>query len=483
MKEWKGRFREPLDPRALAFCSSLGVDKRLARDDIQGSLAHVAMLAARRIIPAADAKKITLALKTILREIETGRAGWLEVSSGSGRFVAEDVHMAIEQRLIEKTGKAGARLHTARSRNDQVALDVRLYLRATIDQVAGNIRDAQRSLLAMAGRYHDVVMPGYTHLQRAQPVLLAHHLLAYVEMFDRDRARFLDCRKRVNRSPLGGAALAGTSFPIDRMGVARLLGFAGVVENSIDAVSDRDVLIEFIGAAAITMMHASRLAEELVLWTSREWRFASVGDAFTTGSSIMPQKKNPDMAELIRGKTGRVYGDLMALLTVMKGLPLAYNRDMQEDKEPLFDAADTVSASLDILARMLMTVTFDRGRFEQELDADFLLATELADYLARKGVPFREAHAVVGEIVALCQENRCSLSELPFSEYARRSKAFGRDIAEVLNARASLALKRSEGSTAPSEVSRAMRKWQKVLGGDRNRPRRSPRGAGPRKRQ
>jgi argininosuccinate lyase len=306
-------------------------------------------------------------------------------------------------------------------------------------------------------------MPGYTHLQRAQPVLLAHHLLAYVEMFERDRERFLDCRKRAALSPLGAAALAGTSFPIDRRRTARMLGMDGIVLNSIDAVSDRDVLVEFISAAAITMMHASRIAGELVMWTSSEWHFAQIGESFTTGSSIMPQKKNPDMAELIRGKTGRVYGDLMALLTVMKGLPLAYNRDMQEDKEPLFDAADTVTASLDILARMMATVSFDPGRFEDELNGDQLLATELADYLVRKGIPFREAHGIVGDLVARCAEKGCSLGELPLREYIRRSSAFSRDVSSLLDARTSLSMKQSAGSTSPKEVAKALRLWNKRL--------------------
>jgi argininosuccinate lyase len=287
--------------------------------------------------------------------------------------------------------------------------------------------------------------------------------MAYVEMFERDRERFAECRSRANRSPLGAAALAGTSFPIDRQRVARRLKFAGVVENSIDAVSDRDAVVEFIGAAAITMMHASRIAEELVLWSSREWRFAEIGEEFTTGSSIMPQKKNPDVAELVRGKTGRVYGDLVAILTTMKGLPLAYNRDMQEDKEPLFDAASTVTASVDILARMIPGVVFDAQRFERELSNDFLMATEVADYLARKGVPFREAHGIVGDLVALCQERGVSLGDLPFREYAKRSGAFGRDIAEVLDARASLSMKKSSGSTSPVEVGKALRRWKKTL--------------------
>jgi len=464
MSTWKGRFREPLDPHALRFSSSLAVDRRLVNEDIDGSIAHVGMLASCRILTGAEARTLIRALRAIRREVAAGHAAWLELDGASGRFTADDVHMAVEQRLIALAGPLGGKLHTARSRNDQVALDVRLYLRGSIDRITVLIRSVQRALTRRARAYSDVIMPGYTHLQRAQPVLLAHHLLAYVGMFERDRGRFLDCRKRAVLSPLGAAALAGTSFPIDRHRVAKALGLDGIVENSIDAVSDRDALVEFIGAAAITMMHASRIAEELVLWTSREWHFASIGESFTTGSSIMPQKKNPDMAELIRGKTGRVYGDLMALLTVMKGLPLAYNRDMQEDKEPLFDAADTVASSLDILARMLETVTFDAERFEEELNGDQLLATEIADYLVRKGVPFRQAHGIVGELVALCAGKGTSLGELPLGEYRRRSKAFAKDVTALLHARTSLALKRSAGSTSPAEVAKALKLWTKRLG-------------------
>ena len=460
----KGRFREPLDPHALRFSSSLGVDRRLVKEDIDGSIAHAGMLASRGIITSAEARTIVRALRAIRREVEAGAPAWLEIDGAPGRFAADDVHMAVERRLIAIAGPVGGKLHTARSRNDQVALDVRLFLRGSIDRVTVLLRSVQRALLGRAHACSGVIMPGYTHLQRAQPVLLAHHLIAYIEMFERDRARFLDCRKRAVRSPLGAAAMAGTSFPIDRERVARTLGLDGIVRNSIDAVSDRDALLEFIAAGAITMMHASRIAEELVLWTSREWRFAAIGEPFTTGSSIMPQKKNPDMAELIRGKTGRVYGDLMALLTVMKGLPLAYNRDMQEDKEPLFDAADTVASSLDILARMLETVTFDAERFEEELNGDHLLATEVADYLVRKGIPFREAHGIVGELVALCADKGTSLGELPLGEYRKRSKAFTQDVAALLHARTSLAMKRSAGSTSPAEVAKALKFWTRELG-------------------
>jgi argininosuccinate lyase len=463
MKQWKGRFQAPLDPHALAYSSSLDVDRRLALDDIEGSLAHTAMLSRCGIISRREATAIRRALEAIRLEVANGPAEWLAMDNSTGRFVAEDVHMAVEYRLIQKAGAAGEKLHTARSRNDQVALDGRLFLRGAIDGIIRNIRAVQHALLDRAEKFRDVIMPGYTHLQRAQPILLAHHLLAYVEMFDRDRARFLDCRLRVNFSPLGAAALAGTSFPIDRRQPARKLGFAGVLANSIDAVSDRDIHIEFAATAAITMMHASRFAEDLVLWSSQEWRFARIGDAFTTGSSIMPQKRNPDMLELLRGKTGRVYGDLMALLTLMKGLPLAYNRDLQEDKEPVFDAADTLNASLDVLARLLKSTTFDAQRFESELNADFLLATEAADYLARKGVPFRQAHSIVSEIVARCEELGCTLSELPFQEFTLRSSVFGKDVYKVLNARASVGMKVSEGSTSPGEVAKAIRVWRRKL--------------------
>jgi argininosuccinate lyase len=306
-------------------------------------------------------------------------------------------------------------------------------------------------------------MPGYTHLQRAQPVLLAHHLLAYVEMLERDRERFADCTGRAARSPLGAAALAGTPFPVDRAGVARELGLHGIVENSLDAVSDRDGVIECVAACAITMMHLSRLAEELVLWNSTEWHFIAIGEEFTTGSSIMPQKQNPDMAELVRGKTGRVYGDLMALLTVMKGLPLAYNRDMQEDKEPLFDAVDTATASLRIMARMMATVSFDPDRFAEELRNDFLLATELADYLVRKGMPFRKAHGIAGEIVQECAASGMSLRDLPLERYREYAREFRDDVYGVLDPHASVARKRSAGSTSPREVEKALRRWEKKL--------------------
>jgi argininosuccinate lyase len=463
MALWNGRFKKGLHPAALKFSSSLNIDKRLYRDDIEGSLAHVAMLAKQKIISVDEAKKIQKALKEILREIESGKFSFDHTGKGNKRFVAEDVHMAIEQRLIEKIGDVGGKLHTARSRNDQIALDERLYLRRTIQEILKLIRNLQKAFVAKAEQNINIVMPGYTHLQRAQPILLSHHLLAYVSMLERDYERFSDCSKRVNRSPLGAAALAGTSFPIDRAFVAKQLGFNSVVENSIDAVSDRDVLIEFIAHCAITMMHLSRFAEELVLWSSQEWNFVEIGDEFTTGSSIMPQKKNPDMAELVRGKTGRVYGNLLALLTVMKGLPLAYNRDMQEDKEPLFDAAHTVKNSLEICSLMMKSVKFNKDRFEKEMNSDFLLATELADYLVKKGMPFRKAHAIVGNIVHDCIQKKKTLQSLPLRSYQQYSKLFDKEVLQQLNVKESLKKKQSLGSASPREVKRTTQLWKKVL--------------------
>ena len=463
MKKEKGRFRDPIDPDELRFSYSLPVDRRLYRQDIEGSLAHLEMLRRRKIIPARDATRIRKALIEILHEIETGRYSLTPDATGGLRFAAEDVHMAIEHRLIEKIGERGGMLHTARSRNDQVALDEHLYLRDVTRAMMAGVRNLQRVFLAKAREYENLIMPGYTHLQRAQPVLLAHHLLAYVSMLDRDHGRLEDCLRRLRRSPLGAGALAGTSFPIDPKLTAHLLGFVDASENSMDAVADRDLIIEFLGACSIIMMHLSRFAEELVSWSSQEWGFAEIGDAFTTGSSIMPQKKNPDMAELIRGKTGRVYGDLVTLLTVMKGLPLAYNRDMQEDKEPLFDAADTVESSLRVAGAMLVTTRFNRDRFEQELGSDFLLATELADYLVRKGMPFRQAHAIVGSIVQECIAENRLLKEFPLVRYREYSRLFAKDIAPLFDARESVARKQSFGSTSPKEVRKALNRWEKRL--------------------
>ncbi len=462
MSTVKGRFRKPLDPAALKFSSSLAVDKRLFEEDIKGSIAHVAMLSRTGIVPRTDARRIRAALQDIAKEIRTGE--FTPGDTDGGRFSQEDIHMAIEARLTEKVGPIGGKLHTARSRNDQVALDERLYLRTATATLQSALRALQSALLKKAEQHSNTVIPGYTHLQRAQPILLAHHLLAYVAMLERDHARFADCFIRVNHSPLGAAALAGTPFPIDRHAVARDLGFRGIVENSIDAVSDRDVQIEFVSCCAITMMHLSRMCEELVLWSSQEWNFAILGEEVTTGSSIMPQKKNPDIAELVRGKTGGVYGNLVALLTLMKGLPLAYNRDMQEDKSSVFAAADSTVDSLHMCALMYASITFNEERFTGELDGDFLLATELADYLVRQRVPFREAHGIVGSIVHDCIAAGTSLRDLTDESLARYSPAFRQgDARRLLQARTSIEGKKSEGSTSPGEVRKALRRWKKSI--------------------
>jgi argininosuccinate lyase len=453
MPLWDSRFKKPLADSALRFSSSIDLDKRLFKEDVRGSLAHVEMLVAKRILTKDERRRIAQALKEIQKEIERGK---LDLS-----WQREDIHLAIEARLIEKLGPLGGKLHTGRSRNDQVALDERLYLRSATDTILKALKLLQRALLKQAEKNRDVLMPGYTHLQRAQPILLAHYLLAYVSMFERDHERFVNCRNRMNRSPLGAAALAGTSFPIDREQVARRLGFDGIIENSIDAVSDRDYLIEFISCCAIAMMHLSRLAEEIVLWSSQEWSFAEIDDAFTTGSSIMPQKKNPDVAELVRGKTGRVYGALVNALTVMKGLPLTYNRDMQEDKLPMFDAADTVRDSLQIFAEMLSKTKFDKKRFEEELKHDFSTATEIAEYLVRKGIPFREAHKVTGKIVRACLDRGVSLADLPLSEYRKHSSAFQSDIFTLLDPHLSVQRKKSSGSTSPEDVEEQIKGWKR----------------------
>ncbi len=455
MPLWDSRFKKALADVALKFSSSIELDKRLFREDIQGSLAHVEMLVGRRILKKREGSRISNALREIQKEIERGR---LDIS-----WRKEDIHLAIESRLIEKLGSLGGKVHTARSRNDQVALDERLYLRSAVADAMRALRLLQRVLLTQSEKNKDTLVPGYTHLQRAQPILFAHHLLAYISMFQRDYERFVDGTRRLNKSPLGAAALAGTSFPIDRQRVAKKLGFDGVVENSIDAVSERDYVVEFISSCAITMMHLSRLAEEMVLWSSQEWRFAEIDDAFATGSSIMPQKKNPDIAELVRGKTGRVYGDLVNILTVMKGLPLAYNRDMQEDKLPMFDAADTVTESLNVFAEMLKKTKFDKTRFEKELKKDFTTATEIADYLVRKRVPFREAHRVAGQIVRRCLDKGIALTELSLKDYQRYSPAFQSDIFNFLEPRSSVNKKKSVGSTSPKEVTKQIGRWRKKL--------------------
>lgn len=407
-KPWGGRFTEPTDKFVEEFTQSVSFDKRLYRYDIAGSIVHARMLGKQGIISAEDASKIIHGLEQVLDEIEEGKFTW--------RTDLEDVHMNIEARLTEKIGDAGKRLHTARSRNDQVALDIKMYVKDEITAVTREIYQVQEVILAQAEKYIEVIMPGYTHLQRAQPVLFAHHLMAYFEMLDRDNGRFIDCLKRGDRMPLGSGALAGTGYPIDRRLTANLLRFEGPTANSIDSVSDRDFSLEFLSACAVLMMHLSRLSEELVLWSSGEFGFIDLPDAYCTGSSIMPQKKNPDVPELVRGKTGRVYGDLMALLTVMKGLPLAYNKDMQEDKEPVFDAADTVRGCLRAVKDILAGVSPREDRMLAAAKGGYSTATDLADYLVRKGLPFREAHEVVGKVVRRLIESGREMEELTIEE-------------------------------------------------------------------
>jgi argininosuccinate lyase len=452
---WSGRFKEPLAEIALKFSSSIDVDKQLYEEDIAGSIAHVEMLAATRVISSSDARRIRTALNTVRKDIEAGK---FQLTSDY-----EDIHMAIEQRLIQKLGPLGGKLHTGRSRNDQIALDERLYLRKAIREISKLVVQLQRVLLYKSEKYYGVLMPGYTHVQRAQPIMLSHHLLAYSSMLERDYERLEDCRKRVNKSPLGAAAFAGTSFPIDRALVAKKLHFDGIVENSIDAVSDRDYLIEFAAVCSIIMTHLSRFAEEIVYWSSKEFGFAHISDAYSTGSSIMPQKKNPDMAELVRGKSGRVYGGLINLLTIMKGLPLAYNRDMQEDKVPLFDIVNTTRQCLFIFSHLLLHTAFDKERMAEELRTDYLSATDMADYLVRKGVPFRQAHEITGKVVAYCMSHRMYFGNLDLETLKEFSTAFEPDIFDHILPQSSVDQKQSAGSTNPHEVKKQIVHWSRVL--------------------
>ena len=448
-KPWEGRFAAATAPIVEEFTASINVDKRLAPYDIAGSLAHCHMLTACGIIPAADGKKIARGLIEIEKEIASGAFPFTPSD--------EDIHMAIERRLIEKIGPAGGRLHTARSRNDQVALDLRLFVRAEIGAIMKSITAFQKALVGLARKHAKVVMPGYTHLQHAQPVLFAHHLLAYHEKLERDGERFADCRRRADVLPLGAGALAGTTFPIDPEQVARELRFSRVANNSLDAVSERDFVVEFLAAGAILATHLSRLAEELVLWSSSEFGFITFPDDFATGSSIMPQKKNPDVAELVRGKTGRVYGNLMAMLTIMKALPLSYNRDLQEDKPPLFDTVDTVKGCLAVMTALLPRLTINAERMAAATADGFLLATDVADYLVTKGVPFREAHNIVGRAVRQCLQGNRQLEDLTQREWKELSRHFGADLREWLSLDAALARRVAGGGTAPVNVARRLR--------------------------
>ena len=450
---WSGRFNEPVAELVKKYTASVGFDYRLAAYDIQGSIAHAQMLSEQSIITQQDFVAIEKGLKEIAAEIEAGQFEWL--------LDLEDVHLNIEKRLTDKIGDAGKRLHTGRSRNDQVATDVRLWLRATTDQVIAGLDKLQHSLLDLAEAHYDTVMPGFTHLQVAQPVTFGHHLMAYVEMLKRDAARFADCRKRINRLPLGAAALAGTSYPIDRERVASLLGFDGVCENSLDAVSDRDFAIEFTFASSLVMMHLSRLSEELILWSSPRFAFIDIADRFCTGSSIMPQKKNPDVPELVRGKTGRVYGHLTGLLTLMKGQPLAYNKDNQEDKEPLFDTADTLLVTLEIYADMMRGITVNKDNMRQAASEGFATATDLADYLVKKGMPFRDAHEVVALAVRHAVDQNVDLSDLPLATLQKFAAEITEDVYAVLTLEGSLQSRNHIGGTAPAQVKAAINRAKK----------------------
>ena len=454
-KVWSGRFTEAVDALVKRYTASVGFDQRLAFADIAGSLAHARMLCRQEIIGQGDLEDIERGMAQIRAEVERGEFAW--------SIDDEDVHLNIEKRLTALVGDAGKRLHTGRSRNDQVATDIRLYLRSEIERLCGLLRDLQSGLIDLAERHADTLMPGFTHLQVAQPVTFGHHLLAYFEMFDRDHGRFVDCRNRLNRLPLGSAALAGTSYPIDRESVARELGFDGVCENSLDAVSDRDFAIEFTAAAALVMTHVSRLSEELILWMSPRFGFISIADRFCTGSSIMPQKKNPDVPELARGKTGRVTGHLVSLLTLMKGQPLAYNKDNQEDKEPLFDTIDTLSDTLTIFAGMVASIQARPERMRAAALEGFSTATDLADYLVKKGLAFRDAHEVVARAVRHAEVRGVDLAQLPLAELQEFSRLIDEQVFAVLTLDGSAASRDHVGGTAPAQVRAAVQRARKRI--------------------
>jgi argininosuccinate lyase len=436
------------------YVASIPFDQRLYRQDIEGSIAHAGMLAKQEIIAESEAEAIIEGLESIQKEIEQGKFQF--------KTELEDIHMSIEATLFEKIGDVAGKLHTARSRNDQIALDLRLFVKEAIGKTINKIRALQTALVELAEANKAVIMPGYTHLQQAQPVLLAHHLLAYFEMFQRDRDRFQDCLGRTDVLPLGSGALAGVPYPVDREFVAEELGFSKVSTNSLDAVSDRDFVIEYAAAAAIAMMHLSRLAEELILWSSSEFGFIEIGEAFTTGSSIMPQKKNPDVAELARGKTGRVYGNLMGILTTMKSLPLAYNRDMQEDKEGLFDTVDTLRSSLEVFAGMVKTIKVNTERISQAMKTDYILATDLADYLVKKGVPFREAHSVVARLGEYAMSKGKNFRELDRKEYNKFSPLFSSDVYKI-TLESSVAARNVSGGTSPQQVGKALARARRLI--------------------
>ena len=455
-KLWAGRFKKETDQAVNAFNASIGVDQRMYREDIEGSMAHAAMLSRQGIITEEDGRQIRLGLRSILKDMDAG-----VISLTPEQY--EDIHMANEQLLTERIGEAGKRLHTARSRNDQVALDLRLYVRREIGEIGGQITELLEELCTLAEANAETVMPGYTHLQRAQPITFGHHLMAYANMFRRDAKRLENCLEGMDELPLGCGALAGTTYPIDREFAAGELGFSRVTDNSLDGVSDRDYCMELCGCLSILMVHLSRLSEEIILWCSWEFKFVELDDAFSTGSSIMPQKKNPDVCELIRGKAGRVFGDLQTLLVMMKGLPLAYNKDMQEDKEAVFDAIDTVKACLEVLTPMMATMTVLPDNMRAAARKGFLNATDCADYLTKKGLPFRDAYRAVGELVAICIETGHVLDDLPLDQYQAVCPLFEADVYQAIDLKTCVGERKSLGGPAPDEVRRQIQKIRAFL--------------------
>ena len=452
---WRGRFQQQTAPTVQRFTESISFDWRLYKFDIQGSIAHAAALERAGLLTQEERRQIETGLKDIEKEIDDGHFPF--------RIDLEDVHMNIESALTSRIGSAGAKLHTARSRNDQVALDMRLCLRHETDEVRHGIVTLQRTLIQLGAKYQDTILPGYTHLQRAQPVLFAHHLLAYVEMLERDRERLVDARKRINRMPLGSGAIAGSTIQLDREYIAELLGFPEVTRNSMDAVSDRDFACEFLFALSLVGIHLSRLSEDLILFASSEFQFIKISDSYTTGSSLMPQKKNPDVCELARGKTGRLIGNLVSLLTSLKGLPMTYNRDMQEDKEALFDSIDQVKLLLEVYAGMILEIEVDSNRTRLAASDPVLLATDLADYLVLAGVPFRQAHEVIGKLVAYCIERNCGFPELKLEEFRQFSENFGPDVFSVLNLDRAIDRRTAIGTPSRKNVAAALEAWNAIL--------------------
>ena len=452
---WKGRFAQETSALLQQYSQSISFDWRLWRQDIAGSIAHSAALEKAGLLTPEERAQIVAGLTAIGNEIDAGTFQF--------KVELEDIHMNIEAELTRRIGAPGAKLHTARSRNDQVALDLRLYLREESDTLAAALRNIQRALVDLGSRHSEIVIPGYTHLQRAQPVYLAHHLLAYVEMFDRDHGRILDARKRLNVMPLGSGAIAGSTILLDRQLIADQLDFPALTQNSMDAVSDRDFAVELLADLALVAIHLSRLSEDLILWASSEFQFVTISDAFTTGSSLMPQKKNPDVAELTRGKTGRVIGNLVALLTTLKGLPMTYNRDMQEDKEPVFDSIDTIKSALAVFTAMLGGITANPAACAQAVADPMLLATDLADYLVNHGVPFRQAHEVIGKAVALCGQKHCQLPQLTLADYQSLSPVFTAEVFTLLSVEKSMNARQAVGAPSPANVASQLNRWKTLL--------------------